>query len=94
VAGLEAEHLHDQIGITLNKNAIPFDTNPPNTASGIRVGTPAVTTRGMGVEEMRTIGRLIVDAIRGRNDPAASRRVADEVADVVGRFPVPGLPAT
>jgi glycine hydroxymethyltransferase len=94
VTGIEAEHLLDDVGITVNKNAIPFDTNPPNTASGIRVGTPAITTRGMGVEEMRTIGRLIVDAIRGRNDAAASRRVADEVADVVARFPVPGLPAT
>jgi glycine hydroxymethyltransferase len=90
--GIEAEHLLDDVGITVNKNAIPFDTNPPNTASGIRVGTPAVTTRGMGPEEMRTIGRLIVEAIRGRDDPAIGRRVVDEVADVVGRFPVPGLP--
>jgi glycine/serine hydroxymethyltransferase len=46
----------------------------------------------MGAEEMRTIGRLIVEAITRRDDPAAGRRVADEVADVVGRFPVPGLP--
>jgi glycine hydroxymethyltransferase len=94
VTGIEAEHLLDDVGITVNKNAIPFDTNPPNTASGIRVGTPAVTTRGMGAQEMRTIGRLIVEAIRRRDDPAVSRRVAAEVTDVVGRFPVPGLPAT
>jgi glycine hydroxymethyltransferase len=92
VTGIEAEHLLDDVSITVNKNAIPFDTNPPNTASGIRVGTPAVTTRGMGPEEMRTIGRLIVEAIRRRDDPAVGRRVAEEVAEVVGRFPVPGLP--
>ena len=56
VTGREAEHLLDEIGITVNKNAIPFDTNPPNIASGIRVGTPATTTRGFGPDEMRDIG--------------------------------------
>jgi glycine hydroxymethyltransferase len=92
VTGIQAEQLLDAVGVTVNKNAIPFDENPPNTASGIRVGTPAVTTRGMGAEEMRSIGRLIVEAINGRDDPAAGRRLSHEVADIVGRFPVPGLP--
>jgi glycine hydroxymethyltransferase len=91
VTGKEAEHLLDEIGITVNKNAIPFDTQPPNTASGIRVGTPAATTRGMGADEMRTIARLIVDAIERRDDAAAQGRLADEVAEICARFPVPGL---
>ena len=93
VTGKEAEHLLDEIGITVNKNAIPFDTLPPNTASGIRVGTPATTSRGFGPDEMRTIGRLIIEAIRGRDEPAAQVRLAAEVREIVSRFPVPGLPS-
>ena len=91
VTGKEAEHLLDEIGITVNKNAIPFDPQPPNTASGIRVGTPATTTRGMGLREMSTIGRLIVDAIEQRSDSAAQARLAEEVSEICARFPVPGL---
>jgi glycine hydroxymethyltransferase len=94
VTGKEAEHLLDEIGITVNKNAIPFDRQPPNISSGIRVGTPAVTTRGFGAGEMRTIGRLIVEAISGRDEPAAQARLATEVRQMVDRFPVPGLPRT
>ena len=72
VTGKEAEHLLDEVGITVNKNAIPFDPLPPNTASGIRVGTPAVTTRGFGPAEMRRVGELIVrtlDRARRRGGP-------------------------
>jgi glycine hydroxymethyltransferase len=92
VTGKEAEHLLDEIGITVNKNAIPFDTLPPNTASGIRIGTPATTSRGFGPDEMRTIGRIIIEAIRGRDEPAEQARLAGDVRDIVSRFPVPGLP--
>ena len=77
VTGKEAEHLLDEIGITVNKNAIPFDTLPPNTASGIRIGTPATTSRGFGPDEMRAVGRIIIEAIRDRDDagdPGSSRR--------------------
>jgi glycine hydroxymethyltransferase len=91
VTGKEAEHLLDEIGITVNKNGIPFDRHPPNTASGIRLGTPATTSRGFGEEEMRSVGRIIVEAIRGREDAAVQRRLADEVESIVARFPVPGL---
>jgi glycine hydroxymethyltransferase len=91
VTGKEAEHLLDEIGITVNKNAIPFDPQPPNTASGIRVGTPATTTRGMGSDEMSTIGRLIVDGIERRGDVTAQGRLADEVSEICARFPVPGI---
>jgi glycine hydroxymethyltransferase len=93
VTGKEAEHLLDEIGITVNKNGIPFDPLPPNTASGIRLGTPATTSRGFGEDEMRAVGRLIIEAIAGRDDPATQRRLAAEVAAIVARFPVPGLSA-
>jgi len=92
VTGREAEVLLDDVGITVNKNAIPFDQNPPNIASGIRIGTPATTTRGMGPGEMRQIGRLIVDAIRDRETPGVHDRIRTEVRELTGRFPVPGLP--
>jgi glycine hydroxymethyltransferase len=92
VTGKEAEHLLDEVGITVNKNAIPFDPLPPNTASGIRVGSPAVTTRGFGPAEMRRVGELIVRAIRQRDDARALEVVRTEVHDICARFPVPGLP--
>jgi glycine hydroxymethyltransferase len=91
VTGKEAEHLLDEIGITVNKNQIPFDEQPANTSSGIRVGTPAVTSRGMGMDEMREIGGLIVDAIEQRDDPAAQAALAARVGAICERFPVPGL---
>jgi glycine hydroxymethyltransferase len=91
VTGKEAEHLLDEIGITVNKNGIPFDPLPPNTASGIRLGTPATTSRGFGEDEMRSVGRIIIEAIRSRDDDAVQRRLAGEVAEIVARFPVPGL---
>jgi glycine hydroxymethyltransferase len=93
VTGRDAERLLDDIGITVNKNAIPFDPQPPNVASGIRIGTPATTTRGFGPDEMRAIGRIIIRAIRGRDDPSIQAGLAAEVREIVERFPVPGLAA-
>jgi glycine hydroxymethyltransferase len=90
VTGKDAEARADAAGIVLNKNAIPFDPAPPSVASGIRVGTPCVTTQGMGTEEMRTIADLIATAItRGDADPdnAISREVRAQVSDLVTRFP-------
>ena len=92
VTGREAEALLDDVGITVNKNAIPFDVNSPNVASGIRIGTPATTTRGMGPDEMRTIGHLVVEAITGRDDEGVHARIRGDVRELVARFPVPGLP--
>jgi glycine hydroxymethyltransferase len=92
VTGKEAEALLDEIGITVNKNAIPFDPLPPNTASGIRLGTPATTTRGFGTAEMRAIARLITTAIARRDDPESRVELAAEISAIVDRFPVPGLP--
>jgi glycine hydroxymethyltransferase len=91
VTGREAEHLLDEIGITVNKNAIPFDKNPPNIASGIRVGTPATTSRGFREPEMRLIGESIVSAIVTRDDPAEQLKLAATIHDLCSRFPVPGL---
>jgi len=92
VTGKEAEAILDDVGITVNKNAIPFDPLPPNTASGIRVGTPATTTRGFGEAEMREVGELIVSAIQQRDDAPASEALSARVRDICARFPVPGLP--
>jgi glycine hydroxymethyltransferase len=94
VTGREAETILDGIGITVNKNAIPFDENPPNIASGIRLGTPATTTRGFGAEEMGEIGEMIVAAIERRDDEAALAALAGQVRQICDRFPVPGLPET
>ncbi len=90
VTGIDAEARCDAAGITLNKNAIPFDPQKPGIASGIRVGTPCVTTQGMGEDEMRTIARLIATAVtEGDSDPdhPVSKEVRAEVTDLVGRFP-------
>jgi glycine hydroxymethyltransferase len=91
VTGREAEHLLDEIGITVNKNAIPFDKNPPNVASGIRVGTPATTSRGFREPEMRLIGETIVSAIVNRDVQAEQSTLAAQIHDLCSRFPVPGL---
>jgi glycine hydroxymethyltransferase len=92
VTGKEAESFLDGIGVTVNKNAIPFDPLPPNTSSGIRVGTPATTTRGFGKLEMEQVGELIVRAIEQREDEQALDRLRARVHDICARFPVPGLP--
>ena len=90
VTGKDAEERSDAAGIVLNKNAIPFDPQKPNIASGFRVGTPCVTTQGMGTEEMKVIGRLIAKAVtEGDADPdhAVSKEVRAQVTELVTRFP-------
>ena len=84
VTGTEAEVRCDAAGITLNKNAIPYDPQPPMVASGIRVGTPSVTTQGMGTAEMKEVGDLISRAIR---EPETAAEVAADVTNLVGRHP-------
>ena len=85
VTGTEAETRADAARITLNKNAIPFDPQPPAIASGIRVGTPSVTTQGMGEGEMKEVAGLIGRAVR---EPAAASEVAAAVSTLVARFPI------
>ena len=94
VTGKEADLALSEVHITVNRNTIPYDPNPPLVASGIRVGTPAVTGRGMKEVEMRDIARLIVDGIAARGDEAAQQGIRQRVAAITDRFPVPGLPAT
>ncbi len=84
VTGADAEVRCDDARITLNKNAIPYDPQPPAVASGIRVGTPSVTTQGMGEAEMSEIGQLIARAVK---EPSSAREVADSVNALVRRFP-------
>ena len=85
VNGKEADERCGSAGITLNKNSIPFDPQPPSITSGIRVGSPSVTTQGMGVAEMRVIAALIARAIK---DPSSAAKIAGEVKDLCNRFPV------
>jgi glycine hydroxymethyltransferase len=88
--GSEAENALHSAGITVNKNAIPFDVNPPMKPSGIRLGTPALTTRGMKEAEMRTIAAWIVEALDHRNDEAVLRRIQGQVLELANAFPLYG----
>ncbi len=88
VTGKLAEKALERAGITVNKNAIPFDTNPPATASGIRVGTPAVTTRGMKEPEMRQIARWIAEVLNNLEDESVLKRVRSEVEALTEQFPL------
>ncbi len=86
--GKQAEQALERAGITVNKNAIPFDTNPPMTASGIRIGTPAVTTRGMKEPEMRRIGRWIAEVLNNLENESVVKRVRSEVEALTEQFPL------
>lgn len=88
IRGKEAEQVLDAARITANKNAIPFDTNPPMNPSGIRLGSPAVTTRGFGEEEMREVGACIAEALRGKDDPATVEAVQRRVAVLTEKYPL------
>jgi len=88
LTGKAAEQALDRAGITVNKNAIPFDPNPPMVASGIRVGTPAVTTRGMGEAEMAKIGQLMARALQHADHEPTLAGVRREVLELTGAFPL------
>ena len=90
ILGSEAEHALGEAGITVNKNAIPFDSNPPMKPSGIRIGTPALTTRGMKEPEMRMIAKWIGAALEHRTDDAKLGEIRGEVLELAGRFPLYG----
>ena len=88
--GSEAEHALGEAGITVNKNAIPYDTNPPMKPSGIRIGTPALTTRGMKEPEMRLVARWIAEALDHRGDAGRLERIRRQVEDLAEQFPLYG----
>jgi glycine/serine hydroxymethyltransferase len=89
ITGKEVSEVLDNAGITVNKNAIPFDTQSPFKAGGIRLGTPAVTTRGMKEDEMFDIANLIEEAIEHRGDAAKIAAIRDHVRQITARFPLP-----
>ena len=86
--GSDAEKALGEAAITVNKNAIPFDTNPPMKPSGIRIGTPALTTRGMKENEMRQVGRWISEVLHNRTDSAVLARVRNQVLELAEAFPL------
>jgi glycine hydroxymethyltransferase len=87
VTGADAEKRCDAAGITLNKNSIPFDPQAPSVTSGIRVGTPATTTQGMGIPEMSRIADFIARAVRGEGDPAEIRAQVTELTHAFPAYP-------
>lgn len=92
MSGKKAEKTLEKVGITVNKNTIPGDTRPPTQASGIRIGSPAVTTRGFGIDQSRWVANLIVDVLQQPDDAALLERTHEEVLSVSSRYPLPGLP--
>jgi glycine hydroxymethyltransferase len=90
LTGKKAEEALDCCGITVNKNMIPFDQRKPMDPSGIRIGTPALTTRGMGCDELRTIGAWILDVLKSPDDEELLARTLRQVCELCRQFPVPG----
>lgn len=88
ITGLDAEHVLGEVCITCNKNAIPDDPQKPAVTSGVRFGTPAITTRGFGIEESRRVARLAADVLHAPNDPEIRSSVLAQVRELCNRFPV------
>jgi glycine hydroxymethyltransferase len=88
MTGKAAENSLDRAGITVNKNTVPGETQSPFVTSGLRIGTPAVTTRGMREGEMRIIASLMDRVLAAPEDPAVAKRVRAEVQDLTGGFPL------
>ena len=88
ITGKDAEHALDLAGITVNKNTVPFETRSPFVTSGVRLGTAALTTRGMKEDDMRTVGAFIVEAIEKRNDEAALAKISKNVEEFARQFPL------
>jgi glycine hydroxymethyltransferase len=91
ITGKELQDALDQVGITLNKNAIPYDFRPPSDPSGVRIGTPAVTTRGFGELEMKKIAEWIDRVIKNKDDEKILKKIKQEVKNLCKKFPVPGV---
>jgi glycine hydroxymethyltransferase len=92
ITGRDAQVALEAVGITVNKNTIPYDERPPMVGSGIRIGTPAVTSRGFGTDEMRLIAALIARILGNLDDEKVAAAVRREVRELASSFPVPGIP--
>ena len=88
VTGKVAEHALDEVGITCNKNTVPFDPESPFVTSGIRLGTPAVTTRGFNEEDMKVVARIIADVVKHHNDESVIQRSKEEVTSLTNKYPL------
>ncbi|PKB72840.1 MAG: serine hydroxymethyltransferase [SAR202 cluster bacterium Io17-Chloro-G7] len=91
ITGRDADAALEKVGIIANKNAIPFDPKPPRVTSGIRLGTPAITSRGFDEEAVKQVSRLVVEVLNSIKDEKVQKRVAGEVKELTSGFPVPGL---
>lgn len=91
ITGKDADAALEKVGIIANKNAIPFDPKPPRVTSGIRVGTPAITSRGFDEAAVKTVSRLLVEVLSSIDDEKVLKRVSQEVKELTSKFPVPGL---
>ena len=89
IGGRSAEEILDRCGITTNKNMLPFDQRKPNDPSGVRIGTPALTSRGMGSDEMKSVGNWIVSALKNPEDEALHQSIQQDVNALCEQFPVP-----
>ena len=91
ITGRAAEAALEAVGIVANKNAIPFDEKPPRVTSGLRLGTPAITSRGFKEKETKQVAHLIVDTLTNMGDESAMTRISEEVKSLTSQFPVPGI---
>jgi glycine hydroxymethyltransferase len=91
ITGRDAEAALGQVGISANKNAIPFDPKPPRVTSGLRLGTPAITSRGFKEDDVKEVARLIVRVLANLKNEEVKEQVKGEVKKLTARFPVPGL---
>jgi glycine hydroxymethyltransferase len=94
LSGKVAEEALGRCAITVNKNLIPYDERKPMDPSGIRIGTPALTTRGMGAAEMRRIGRWILEVLKAPEDARLAQRIRSDIAELCEQFPAPALPVS
>ena len=94
IGGTIAEDTLGACGITVNKNMIPYDERQPMDPSGVRIGTPALTTRGMGADQMKEVGQWIVEALSNSDDEPLLSRIRGQVADLCEHFPVPAAGLT
>ena len=91
ITGRQAEQALDAVGIIANKNAISYDPRPPRVTSGLRLGTPAITSRGMGAEETSKVASMVARVLTNIGDERLHEQVAAEVRDLTAGFPVPGI---